>query len=351
MDSIERAIREALARGDDRDRAYREKVYRSVLAALERANQADASLTAEAIQRRKDVLKSHITAIEQEFIPAVAADSGPASGAAPAVEPPRAPPGVEQAPPAAPPVSAVRSDPTLRPRPPAGEIGATADDRLSQDEVASGARRRRPYPAMFVAVVLVAAFAMGAWWANETGLFGRPDTSVPNPPRQLEDEDFTPDPRPSPGLPATDEQRDWVTIFTPANAATATAPSGASADVAEDDSGAFLIVRSGSAGEAVLFDVPAEVLRQLAGGSAVFDIVARAEEGNETQMSISCSFGELGDCGRKRYLVGYERADYLFDIELPSGSPGAAGTIAIVPDVSNGSRALHIFEIRVASVP
>lgn len=344
MDSIERAIRDALAKGDARDRAYRERVYRSVLVALERANAANANLTPEAAARRKDVLKSHITAIEQEFMPAVA----------PEVELPSAPPAEH---------SAARRDPLPAPEPridrpvsgdeaarrsPRPGIDARAEDRLAPADEGEGYRRQRPYAAIFVAVTFVAALAIGAWWANETGLFGRPDGSVPNPPPQLEEEDFTPQPPPtSPSQP--EPPREWVVLFSPADPSTAVAPSGASAEVIEDDAGTYLSIRSGSGGEAVMFDVPADVLQRLAGGGAVFDVVARAEEGQETQISITCNFGELGDCGRKRYLVGYEQADYLFHIDLPAGSPGSDGTIAIVPDVSNGGRALHVFEIRVAA--
>ena len=344
MDSIERAIRDALAKGDASDRAYRERVYRSVLAALERANNADGSLTPEAVANRRNVLKSHITAIEQEFIPAVA----------PAIDPPSVASGRDAAP-APSPVAEPRIDTPIRNEPAPqrhssgdAEMGATAEDRLAPTDNGESRRRKRPYAAMFVAVTLVAALAIGAWWAVETGLFGRPDGSVPNPPAELEDEDFTPGPPPT-GPANPDPPREWITLFSPADISTVVAPSGASAEVMEDDAGTYLSIRSGSGGEAVLFDIPAEVLQQFAGGGAVFDVIARAEEGQETQISITCNFGELGDCGRKRYLVGYEKADYLFEIDLPRGSPGADGTIAIVSDVSDGSRALHVFEIRAAA--
>ncbi len=342
MDSIERAIRDALAKGDAEDRTYREKVYRSILAALERANAADDKLTPEGIARRQDALKAHITAIEQEYIPAVEPANGPSvasqAGAAPEVS--AAPePRVEKP---------IRNEPAQpRHAPPQPDIGAVADDRLAlEGEHGTGRRRRRPYALMFVAVTFVAALAIGAWWAAETGLFGRPDDgSVPNPPPELEEEDFTPEP-PAAGGPAA--PRDWITLFDPADPSTASAPSGATVDPIEDDDGTYLAIRSGAGGAAVLFNIPADVLQQLAGGSAVFDVVARSEEGEETQISITCNFGELGDCGRKRYIVGYEQADYLFEIDLPRGSPGADGTIAIVADVSNEGRALHIFGIRVS---
>ena len=68
----------------------------------------------------------------------------------------------------------------------------------------------------------------------------------------------------------------------------------------------------------------------------------------ETQISVNCDFGELGDCGRKRYEVGYERGEYLFEVELPAKSPGAGGSIAINSDFANEGKAVDIYEIRVS---
>ena len=111
-------------------------------------------------------------------------------------------------------------------------------------------------------------------------------------------------------------------MFSPDDPTLVNAPADATAEVMEDDSGDFLRIRSGASGSAIVFDVGAGILEQIAGKKAVFDIVARAEEGKETQISVDCNFGELGDCGRKRYEVGYERGDYLFEIELPAQEPG-----------------------------
>ena len=101
-------------------------------------------------------------------------------------------------------------------------------------------------------------------------------------------------------------------------------------------------------GSAIVFDVAKGVLEQVAGKHAVFDIVTRAEEGKSTQISVDCNFGELGDCGRKRYEVGYEKGEFLFDIELPNKAPGAEGTIAINSDIDNGGKAIDVYEIKVS---
>ncbi|MBO6900790.1 MAG: hypothetical protein JJ864_05530 [Rhizobiaceae bacterium] len=331
MDSIERAIRDALARGNARDKAYRENVYRSVLAALERANAADPKLARETIAHRRRALQGHITAIEREYV----------APAAPRVEPPHAPAGTDRQDIASPQIDAPARD---EPAPPglaegSDEIGVADDDRLAPRSERRS-RRRRPYAAMFVVATLAAALAIGAWWTAQLGLFSRP-APAESPP-VTDGESFTPQPA-APGA-----VRDWVKLFDISDISGVITPSGAAAEKVEDDDGTYLVVRSGSGGEAVLVNVPEQLLQQLAGGNVVFDVVARSEEGRETQISISCNFGELGDCGRRRYLVGYERADYLFDVELPAGDPGADGTIAIVSDVDNEGKVLHLFEIRAA---
>ena len=85
MDAIEKAIRNALEKGNAEDRAFREKVYRSAFAALDRALQANPGVTVEVAIKRRKAIQATITEIESEFLPAVP-DVG-AQVDAPAVEP------------------------------------------------------------------------------------------------------------------------------------------------------------------------------------------------------------------------------------------------------------------------
>jgi hypothetical protein len=126
------------------------------------------------------------------------------------------------------------------------------------------------------------------------------------------------------------------------------APGETTAEVMQDESGSFLRIRSGGSGSAILFDIGQGVLEQLSGKTATFDIVARAEDGKATEMSVDCNFGELGDCGRKRYAVGYEKGDYLFEVDFNGKRPGAGGTVAINSDFANEGRAVDIYEIKVS---
>lgn len=397
MDAIETAIRNAFEKGDSEDPAFREKVYRSALAALDRALQAQPELTLETAIMRRRHLQTRIVSIESEFQPAVAAQEatpeegaapeisvGPRSGpaAAPFVESPKraspSPSGAQMAPP--PPVHArspvaevgtaagVRIDPPVtasnQVASPSLEIGAERDQApaaISSLDSATPrgreirpAKRRRPFAGLLVLLILLGGLGYGGLWAYRNGFVTLPPDIQAwlDSPRQavaVEDagsEDTAPATSASPS--EADAQRNWVTVFTPEEASLVRAPSGAVAEVSQDESGSFLRIRSGTTGAAVIFDVGQGVLEQIAGKRAVFDIITRAADGKETQISVDCDFAELGDCGRRRYDVGYERAEYLFDVELPQKKPGTSGSISINSDFANEGKAVDIYEIRVS---
>ncbi|MEP9386207.1 hypothetical protein [Mesorhizobium sp. KR9-304] len=374
MDPVEKAIRNALEKGDAEDRAFREKVYRAAFAALERATASQPELTVEMAIRRRQNLQAKITSIESEYLPAapalpihpgevpsVSLGMEQPEAEAPAVETPSSP-GTEQG--AAP---SVALDDAQRPaadgpgaNAPAVDLGAgAAEPELAGSQAAAvapdrderRARKRRPLAAMFVTVTLLCAAAIGGWWAFQLGLFELPESPPPAPPQIVEEfdpADETPLPPGEPG--GALELRSWITVFSPDDPSGVNAPTGATADVSEDESGEFMRIRSGTTGAAVVFDVGQGILEQIVGKKAVFDISARAEDGTQTQISINCDFGELGDCGRQRYAVGYERGEYLFDVQLPALRPGAGGSIAVISDFSNEGKAVDIYEIRVSVV-
>lgn len=390
MDAIEKAIRNAFEKGNAEDRAFRERVYRSAFAALDRALQANPDVTVEVAIKRRKAIQAKITEIESEYLPAVP-DVGPQGDAptvelggdpAPAVEVAADPaPAVETGQPASPvvvvdePVQSASDAPRSRVlpvvpdiMPDAGLPGAPAIDMSAPDSAEAATEvapdrderrirgRRLPLTAIFLTVTLLAAVGIGLFFAVQTGVFktqAQLDTAPPEAPPTVNDDDFTPaDGDTGPAKPgAADQSRDWINVFSPTDASHVSAPSDAKAEVMKDDTGSFLRIRSGASGSAISFDVGQGVLEQLAGKHAVFDIIARSEEGKETQISVDCNFGELGDCGRKRYAVGQQQNEYLFDVQFPKKHPGSAGTIAVNSDFDKQGKAADIYEIRVSVEP
>lgn len=333
MDPIEKAIRSAFAKGDPGDRAFREKVYRSAFGALDRAIQTSPNMTEAIAARRRETLLAAITAIETEFVPARPA--APAAAPTPEVRAPEV--GVPEAPAPEPVAPEPALSPTLD-----GERRPAARRREGGGTVGRGARmppredRRRPrrrWRAAGVLVLLLVLLGAAAWWLAGPG-------SVLQQPRAGDEA--------APRVPgAADTPESWIDIFTPADPTTVSAPGDSQAEVMEDDGGRFIRIRSGASGSPVLFDIGQGILERAAGERAVFNIVARAAAGAATQISVDCSLGELGDCGRKRYAVGAAREEFLFEIDLPAVRPGSGGTIAINPDIEGGGKAVDIYAIRI----
>lgn len=333
MDSIEKAIRNALAKGDPGDRAFREKIYRSAFGALDRAISSNPNMTEAIATRRRQALLEAVTAIETEFVPAKPAPATQQDASQHSAPPVVTPPSGTIAEPAVP--AQQRLEPTLdgeRPRQAPGKHNARS---------APTPERKRPQKRRFSAVLLsVLALAIIisalAIWGLPTPATG-PDT----PPRQAGGEA---PPRLSDDAAALES---WIDIFTPADPTSVSAPGDTRAEVMEDDEGQFLRISSGASGSPVLFDIGQGVLEEVAGGRAIFTIAARGADGQRTQISVDCSLADLGDCGRKRYDVGATREEFLFEIELPTARPDSGGTITINPDLEGDGKALDIYAIRV----
>ena len=338
MDSIEKAIRSAFAKGDPGDRAFREKVYRSAFGALDRSLKANPNMTEAIAQRRRETLLAAITAIETEFVPA-----RPAAAATPPPQQQPAAPEVAaaspqaRAAPRAPDVAAPTLDGERRPGAGRAPSSVGAAGGPAREGRARRPRRRLRLIGPLAVLLLAGAAAAALWWLAASGEGER----LLAPPPQAGGQGGPPVPG------GTDAFEGWIDIFTAADPTTVTAPGDTGAEVMEEDGAHFIRIRSGASGSPVLFDVGQGVLEDIAGRRAVFNIVARAREGEETQISVDCELGRLGDCGRKRYAVGPALEEYLFEIDLPAQRPDAGGVIAINPDVEGKGRTVDIHAIRV----
>ena len=252
LDAIEKAIRNAFEKGNAEDRAFRERVYRSAFAALDRALQANPDVTVEVAIKRRKAIQAKITEIESEYLPAVP-DVGPQGDApavelggdpAPAVEVAADPaPAVETGQPASPvvvvdePVQSASDAPRSRVLPVVPDImpdtglpGAPAIDMSAPDSAEAATEvapdrderrirgRRLPLTAIFLTVTLLAAVGIGLFFAVQTGVFktqAQLDTAPPEAPPTVNDDDFTPaDGDTGPAKPgAADQSRDLINVF------------------------------------------------------------------------------------------------------------------------------------------
>ncbi|WP_274427198.1 hypothetical protein [Chelativorans sp. YIM 93263] len=343
MEAVRQAITRALEKGDAQDRAFREKVYRQTFTALDHSLQSRTDLSAEEVRRQREQVKAVIVDIERGFRGA----SAEAPPAAPPPEPVSPPEPVLQ--PAAHPAeeaaftpSVDRGDRLHGPDEPGRDMPSAREDRAF---AGSGLKKRRYGLLILVIAILLAAAGFGIWFILQGGMGQSVEDIIASDSNQQGVETV--------GGPAqfadADEDEGWISVFSPDDPTTVTTRTGMSAQVMDNGEGRFLTV-SGEAGEAPLsFDIGRGVLEEIAGRRAVFSLNARGAEGEETQISISCNLAALGGCGRTRYVVGPQPADYLLEVELPDADPGGGGTITIVPDIEGQGRALDIFSLRVTA--
>lgn len=337
MEAIEKAIRKALEKGDAADEAFRERVYRSAFSALERALRERQSLSPAAVEIRRERLRAKIAEIETEFVPAVSAPDSHDAKAGPRLQSDR----FSDAEPRIAPHDRIISE----------NETATAD-RGGRTRARRRRRPRRAFAWLFVAALIFAAIGIGTWWTMTSGILLSPeerDTSVPNPPARLDDEDFAPGGTEGTAAGSAPE-RDWIDIYSPGASTDVNVPAGVVAEIVEEDGVAYL--RLGGDGDSeVSFEVGRGTLERLAGRTAMFSIAARASGEEITRISVGCLLAELGDCGRKRFELGPAVAEFLFELALPDRAPGAAGTIVINPDIEGSGGAIDIREIRVSVTP
>lgn len=346
MSNLENALRRALSKGDSTDPQFRRKVYTAAANAMERS-MADGGVDDTTKAARRKNLASVISGLESEVrispkrVPADAPEvRGDRASVAPSV-----------------------GEPRLRVEPRLDDAAPEAPDTPSV-AANTGARAARPktraYSKMLSIVVLLAVIIIGAIWVFTTGAFQSAeerDTSVPNPPLQLEDESSSGNSGRAPTL-ATDgtaderaEAEGWVTLFSPNDPTTLGLVDGAEASVRSDPFGDFARIVTPNETSEVQVDVPVGTLLNLQGFPVQINIVARSDEGMPTEFSVTCDLGALGDCGRRRFNVGQAPAEYLFRVNLPSVDEiQGGGVLKIRTDINGNERPLNLLAVRIRRV-
>jgi hypothetical protein len=215
-------------------------------------------------------------------------------------------------------------------------------------------RRRGLFARLFIMFTLLAFVGLAGWWVYSSGLLLTPaqrDTSVPNPPAEVQSEDFTGN-EPEPSLQAgRGFSDDWVEIYN-ADRGNAGIRSGSQASIENiaTPAGKAIRVTSKSAGDdgSINIEVPAEVLKDMVGKSSTISVTLQSSSDRQTQVSISCDFSSLGDCARHRFTATPERADMLINASFDRTlAPNSAGRIAINSDIDGDGRPINLYSVRI----
>lgn len=330
MESIDRAIRGAFAKTEAHNPATRQRIYEAAWGAHERALAANTSLSEEQKQKRREKVKDTISRIEREY--KMTPQPQPQAPQTPSIDPILG--GVTAS-------SRVASDHSDQGSSTKGRRRARNSEYDRGVSPRNRTAKRSPLivrlglPLLILLVLVIIGYSLFNSFAN----FNRNASTSPlhansvmSPLREGEDP----------------EGRKWIDIYTPQDATRMGVNGRAQARIMREGDQSFVRVESFGNNDTVTFEVGAGLLDQLAGKKATFDIVASSEA--TTQISVSCDFGSLGDCGRRRYDVNDSVSDFLFDIDMPSGQkPTGSGIITIHSDLSGNGKPVDIYAIRVAA--
>ncbi|MDO3440813.1 hypothetical protein [Agrobacterium sp. V1] len=377
MSGLETAIRNALEKSDRSNAEVRARIYQSSRQALEAGLRKQGIDEPQVVAQQRQRLESLIHVIENEERdrllnrveqqlrpplpesvahdePSVDPVSQPQHHGDMAIEPELrgetrdAQPGVAVA--AEPPSAGRRNAKPSRRGSSAGDASLAF-----RPEGAVGRRKRRGlFARLFIYVTLLAFIGFGAWWVYSSGLLLSPaqrDTSVPNPPAQVQAEDFN-GAEPAPSLSAgRGFSDDWVELFNAerGSAGVSAGPRATVENIATPAGKAIKVTsRSVSQDGAVSVEVPVEVMRDMAGKSSTISITLQSSSDRQTQVSVACDFATLGDCSRHRFTATAERADMLLNATFErSLVPNAPGKIFINSDIDGNSRPVNLYSVRI----
>lgn len=352
LEAIEQAIRNALAKSDANNPAIRQKIYESAWGAHERSLAANGALDDDQREDRRERLKASITRIEKEIQTEGTLTPPPAP--APVAEKREPVLSRETIQPLQPeearvePSLGIVSEPEFDTPETVSTDSVTADnyrpDRLRPRLQRKAEHRKASGLTKLLIILAMLAIALGVLWLVASGIINSKPSSVP----------------PSTGNPAASDNHEplkegqlssegtWITIFDPSDSTRVSVAGRATASVDGDQLEKFLRIKSPSEADDVNFEVGEGVLEQLMGKQAVFDIIAKTEDGTSTQIAVSCDFGTLGDCGRTRFDVSDANGEYLVQKQFPTDKkPSGGGVIKINSDVSQTGKSVDIISIRV----
>lgn len=383
VNGFEAAIRNALERSERTNPEVRARIYQSARHALEGGLRKQGVTDAAKITAQRRWLEQLIAAIDAEerkaaqlaSVPSVSPDGRIEPGFAAAPSPSRpAPvsPGERQEP-------AFAADPAPEDDDDAydddGDLSAERREAVPDGELVGGAisppparfgkarggvdaaarprRKRGIFARLFISLVVLVSLLMGAVWLYTSGALLTPaerDTSVPNPPPQVVEEDFAG----SSSRPGFDPQGgfsgDWVEIFTPEAAARLKVGPAAKVEAMTAASGPAIRIassRSGRDGE-VRIDVPVDVLSRMAGKTSTIALTMQSATSGPADVSVQCQFGSLGTCDRHRFTANQEKFDALFKVTLPRGlTPGTPGALLLNAGLGEAGRSIALFSVKV----
>ncbi len=386
---IESLIRQALARQNGFDPQIRQKIYQSSRSALARMIAKSSALSPEIIGARNRALENTIAKIEGEFsaqvepapveIVEIETQPEPQTVPPPPIpEPDPQPIAPEPVAPIAPalieerisvpaalesaaaeiptqipaaiepqvevaPVAPINAEIHMAPEPLpefVPESITQVPDYPALDPAAQHAaatlRSTRPQPKKFRFLVwLLTLVIMGivGWVAYSLALeYLTPKPTTPNNPQVTRENGVTP-------------AGDFFTILDATQPSALITGGNGTADIMSETSQPAIRIMSvrqpgseSTPAQPLLLELAPGILKDIAGKKATVEIFAKSGSNSAATFSVTCKFGALGECGRKRFRIGLQPEAVVFTIQISADYvEGQKAYLAINTDVTSAA--------------
>jgi hypothetical protein len=328
VNSVEQAIRAALAKGDHTSDLFRHRIYSSASAALERSLAARTHSDTETTARRQG-LAATIQHIESEFVaasepdlPVIVQDVSDFQISAPQSENDQ-----QQMPQMAMPMA----------------VDANDDGRQIKGQRPSlnAARNKQPWLKHVVFAGAVLGVILLGFWAYGEGkqIYANATTSTPNSQK-----------------PVLAEQSDagnagsieWIDVFSARDTDLISSPAGAKTEITSRD-GINYVVMAGDGANEVSIKIGSGLVKTFAGKRVLFNIKARSTNGSILDTGTHCEFGDETKCERKRFKIGPQAAEYMFAVTVADSAIGD-NALLIAADLTGAGGSVEIESIRATIV-
>ncbi|MCF6322460.1 MAG: hypothetical protein L3J32_11930 [Rhizobiaceae bacterium] len=90
--------------------------------------------------------------------------------------------------------------------------------------------------------------------------------------------------------------------------------------------------------EPLLLELAPGILKDIAGKKVTVEIMAKSGDTTPATFAVTCDFGELGECGRKRFRIGLQPEAVVFSIQISGDyQEGQRAFLAINTDVTSAA--------------
>jgi len=98
----------------------------------------------------------------------------------------------------------------------------------------------------------------------------------------------------------------------------------------------------------VSIEVPADVLREMAGKSSTVALTLQSGGNNLVQLAVRCDFGSLGSCSRHRFTATQEKLEALFRVTFDrSLAPNRPGRLILNSGIDGPDRSVLVYSVRI----